>query len=135
MNSPHPCRHPKALTLLEMTLVILILLTLIGVGMLSVGKISEWKLGREASEKLRQVYTAQRVYLSDHPTAKVSELTKDDIIPYLTNRGTSIPTVQSLEGITLNIKVNVSPPVVDNGSGSAYDPSGSSTDSLWDVGQ
>ena len=45
-----------------------------------------------------------------------------------------MPTVTSLSNTSLNIIVNVMPPVVNNGSGVAYDPSGSTTDSLWDVG-
>lgn len=127
--------HAGGVTLVEMTLVILIILTLVGVGSFSMGKISEFKLGRSASETLRTVYTAQRIYLSDHPTKKVSEITAADIIPYLPDNANSLPTVESLDGATLGITVNVSPPVINGGVGGAYDPSGSSTDSLWDVGK
>jgi len=122
-------------TLLEMTIVILVLLTLTGIGTFSSKKIGEWKLGRTAGETLRLVYSAQRLYLADRPTAVVSNIVASDIIPYLTNSATAIPTVTSLEGTALTIKVNVSPPVINAASGDTYDPSGSSTDSLWDVGQ
>lgn len=125
----------KAFTLLEMTVVILVLLTLTAVGTFSAKSIREWKLGREAGETLRAVYSAQRMFLADRPTTLVTNIQASDIIPYLTSGATSLPTVKSLTGATLTIKVNVSPPVIDSGSGSAYDPSGNSTDSLWDVGQ
>ena len=91
-------------------------------------------LGRQASETLRQVYSAQKLYLADNPTASVSSLTGALLIPYLPNQATTMPTVTSLSGATLNIIVTVMPPVVNDGTGQTYDPSGSSTDNLWDVG-
>jgi type II secretory pathway pseudopilin PulG len=130
-----PQSRPRAFTLLEMTLVIMVLLALISVGMYSGSAIKTWRLGRQASESLRSVYTAQKLYLADNPTVPVTSLTPALLIPYLTNRATSMPTVTSLTGATLTIKVTVFPPVVDSGSGVAYDPSGSPTDSLWDVGE
>lgn len=128
-------RAAAAVTLLEMTIVILVLLTLLGLGMVSSKQISQWKLGRQAGETLRTVYTAQRMLLADRPTFAVASITANDIIPYLPNNATALPTVTSLDGAQLGIIVNVSPPVINNGSGSAYDPSGNSSDSLWDVGQ
>jgi len=130
-----PRSRARAFTLLEMTLVIMVLLALISVGMYSGSAIKTWRLGRQASESLRSVYTAQKLYLADNPTVAVTSLTPTLLIPYLTNKATSMPTVTSLTGATLNIKVTVFPPVVDSGSGVAYDPSGSPTDSLWDVGE
>jgi prepilin-type N-terminal cleavage/methylation domain-containing protein len=121
-------------TLLEMTVVILVLLTLIGTGLFVSNKYNEWQLGRTASEELRNVYAAQRLFLADNPTVAVIDITADDVIPYLTNRGTAIPTVKSLDGDDLPIKVNASPPVILNGAGENYDPSNTTTDSLWDVG-
>ncbi len=113
----------------------MVLLALIGISMYSVGSVSSWRKGREASEKLISVQTAQRLYLSDHPTTDVSSLTAEMLIPYLPDRSTAIPTVTSLEDATLSIKLNVFPPIVVNPSGSAYDPSGNNKDSLWDVGE
>ena len=117
-----------------MSLVIMVMLALIGTGLFISKKTDDWRLGRQASETLRVVYAAQRMYLADNPTASVSSLTGTLLIPYLPNQATTMPTVTSLTGATLNIIVTVMPPVVDNGSGGTYDPSGSSTDSLWDVG-
>ena len=125
----------RAFTLIEMTIVLMILLALIGIGMYSTNAIKVWRLGRLASESLRSVYTAQKIYLSDNPTVAVTALTGALLIPYLPNQAATMPTVTSLTGATLSIKVTVFPPVVNNGSGVAYDPSGSTTDSLWDVGE
>jgi prepilin-type N-terminal cleavage/methylation domain-containing protein len=125
----------KAFTLLEMTVVILVLLSLIKIGLFTFSKMDEWRLGREASETLRSVYSAQRMYLADNPTASVSEITSTLLLPYLPNHATVMPTVTSLTGATLSLLINVSPPTINAGSGVAYDPSGSTHDSLWDVGE
>ncbi len=122
-------------TLLEMTVVIMVMMTLLGTGLFVSTQYGNWQLGRTASEDLRSVYAAQRQFLADNPTTTVSTITVGQIVPYLANRATSLPTVKSLEGNTLNIRVNVSPPNIDDGSGGVYDPSSNSTDSLWDVGQ
>lgn len=136
MNAPRTTNHlKKAFTLLEMTVVILVLLTLVRVGFFVSSKVDQWKLGRTSSEALRSVYSAQRMYLADNPTTSVTSLTSALLIPYLPNNATQIPTVQSLTGATLNIILNVSPPVVNAGTGATYDPSGSNSDSLWDVGE
>lgn len=130
-----PFRAVGAFTLLEMTIVIMVLLALIGSGFMAFRGLDKWKLGRTASETLRQVYSAQRLFLADNPTRLVSSLTATELIPYLPNNATVMPKVTSLTGTQLSIIVNVSPPVVNNGSGSAYDPSGNNRDSLWDVGE
>ncbi|MEP2776245.1 MAG: type II secretion system protein [Luteolibacter sp.] len=122
-------------TLLEMTVVIAVMLTLIGVGLGVSSQYKNWQLGRTASEDLRSVYAAQRLYLSDNPTALVSSLTDAKLIPYLANRATAIPTVKCLDGVTRTIRVTVSPPNISSGGTAVYDPSGSTTDSLWDVGE
>ena len=128
-------RRPGAFTLLEMTIVIMVLLALVSTGLFVNNKMDEWKLGKQAGETLRTVYAAQRMYLADNPTAAVSSITNTKIIPYLPNQATTMPKVTSLVGTQLNILVNVSPPVINGGSGVTYDPSGSSNDSLWDVGE
>lgn len=124
-----------AFTLLEMTVVIMVLLALIRIGFVSTKKMTEWKLGRAASETLRSVYAAQRMYLADNPTTLVSSLTSALILPYMPNNVAVMPTVTSLSGTSLSIIVTVSPPIINSGNGVAYDPSGSTTDSLWDVGK
>ncbi|MCU0776631.1 MAG: type II secretion system GspH family protein [Akkermansiaceae bacterium] len=130
-----PITRRRGFTLLEMTIVIMVLIALISTGLFVNTKMDEWKLGRAASETLRQVYTAQRMFLADNPTRLVSAITNTDVIPYLPGNATSLPTVKSLTGADLGILVNVSPPVINAGSGVPYDPSGDNRDSLWDVGE
>ncbi len=125
----------KAFTLLEMTLVMMVLLLLMKSGTFVFSSMNTWKLGRDASETLRTVYSAQRMYLADNPTVAVTDLTGTLLIPFLPNGATAMPTVKSLTGTTLSILVNVSPPVINAGSGTTYDPSSSNKDSLWDVGE
>lgn len=125
----------RAFTLLEMSMVILVMLTLVSSGLFVNRKMSSWRLGREAGETLRTVYSAQRMFLSDNPTRTVASIVAADIIPYLPNGAAALPTVKSLSGSPYSVIVNVTPPVVNAGSGTAYDPSGNSNDSLWDVGE
>jgi prepilin-type N-terminal cleavage/methylation domain-containing protein len=122
-------------TLLEMTVVIMVMMSLLGTGLFVSSKYGDWQAARTASETLRTVYAAQRMYLADNPTAVVANITNAQIIPYLPTRATTMPTVKSLTGATLSIRVNVSPPNINDGSGGIYDPSGLPNDSQWDVGQ
>ncbi|MGB0774442.1 MAG: prepilin-type N-terminal cleavage/methylation domain-containing protein [Akkermansiaceae bacterium] len=124
----------RGVTLIEMTVVIVVLMVLIGISVFAVGGYNEWKLATEGSRKLRLVYSAQRTYLAEHPTEDVSTLTAAKIIPYLSDDSAALPKVESLDGSQLSIKVDVTPPIIDDGTGSAYDPSGDSKDNLWDVG-
>lgn len=128
-------RFEIGFTLLEMTVVIMVMMTLLGTGLYVSKQWTNWQMARAASEELRSVYAAQRMFLADNPTATVSSISDSQIIPYLANRAVALPTVKSLTGTTLTIRVNVSPPNLNDGSGGIYDPSGKSTDSLWDVGQ
>lgn len=136
MKTPlKPTPANRAFTLLEMSIVIMVLLALMGTGLFVSKKMEEWKLGRSAAETLRQVYSAQRMFLADNPTRVPGSITAADVLPYLPGTPTALPTVQSLTGAQLGILVNVSPPVINAGSGVAYDPSGNNRDSLWDVGE
>lgn len=136
MKTPRqPTAASRAFTLLEMSIVIMILMALISTGLFVNNKMDEWKLGRAASETLRQVHTAQRMFLADNPTRLVSSITAQDVIPYLPGNATALPTVKTLSGSQFGISVNVSPPVINAGSGVPYDPSGDNRDSLWDVGE
>jgi len=126
------CR--RGLTLIEVTVVIVVLMTLIGMSVFAVSGYREWQRGSEASRVLRMVYNAQRTYLAEHPTERVSSLTAAKIIPYLSDNSTTLPTVEALDGSMISAKVSVSPPVWVDGDGSDYDPSGDSGDGLWDVG-
>lgn len=126
----------RGFTLVEMALVILIMVALASTGLFFNNKIKDWQLGRNASEALRSVYSAQRGYLADNPTASLSSLTEEKLKPYLPSGLTAIPTVTSLTGETLTIDIKVSPPKVKNpGAGAGYyDPSSNTTDLLWDTG-
>ena len=122
------------LTILEMTVVIVVLLTLIGISMYSMSGYREWQRGSEGSRVLRMVYNAQRTYLAEHPTESVGSLTAEKIIPYLSGNLTALPTAEALDNGVLTVKVSVSPPVLLDGDGGEYDPSGDTDDGLWDVG-
>ncbi len=118
-----------------MTIVIGVLLALMSIGFVTTSKYDEWKLGRQAGETIRAVWSAQRTYLSDHPTTLVENITGENIRLYLTGQPAALPTVTSLTGAALQISVSVTPPYAVDGGGARYDPSGSFTDQLWDVGQ
>lgn len=143
MNSRvHVQRSRRGFTLLELTMVISVLLLLITVGLKSNNAFRSWKLAREASDTLRTVYVAQRTYLADNPTTAMSSLTPALLLPYIQNGPATFPTGKSLTGAVLNVYVGASPPfftTTATTSGatapSRYDPSGSNTDSLWDVGE
>jgi type II secretory pathway pseudopilin PulG len=136
MKTPRqPAFSIAAFTLLEMSVVIMVLLALMGTGLFVSQKMTDWKLGRAASETLRQVHSAQRMFLADNPTRLVSSIVANDVIPYLPGNATALPTVVPLTGANKTIMVNVSPPVINNGSNNVYDPSGNNKDSLWDVGE
>ncbi|HEY1123595.1 MAG TPA: type II secretion system protein [Haloferula sp.] len=132
----------RGFTLLEMTMVISVMLLLITVGLKSTNAFRNFKVAREAADTLRTVYVAQRTYLADNPTTGLTSITPALLLPYIQNGPTTFPTGKSLTGQTLNVFVSASPPFFTTSSttsGSApptrYDPSGSTTDSLWDVGE
>jgi hypothetical protein len=136
MKVHRPVRNRlPGVTLIEMSLVMFLLVALMSTGLFFNSKVGEWRAGREAAETLRGVYAAQRLYLSDNPTAPISSLTNALLIPYLPNQLATMPTITSLTNATLTIRVTTSPPTINNGSGGNYDPSGNSKDSLWDVGE
>ena len=128
------CMRPGT-TLLELTVVIMVILSMIGVTMFFAGGIDEWRKGKLGSEALREVYAAQRSFLADNPRRTVASLTSAELIPYLPNRASGLPTPEALDGSSLVVNVKVSPPVLTTTSGTAYDPSGTTKDSLWDVGE
>jgi predicted lipoprotein len=85
-------------------------MTLLGTGLYVSRQYGNWQLGRAAAENLRTAYAAQRMYLADNPTAVVANITGAQVIPYLPSRATTMPTVKSLTGATLSIRINVTPP-------------------------
>lgn len=130
-----PSSTAPGLTLVEMTIVLMILLALISTGVMTFNNVRDWKLGRLASESLRTVHSAQRMFLADHPTRLVATITEADILPYMPGDPDSLPTVKSLDDQDLSIIVSEFPPYFDDSGGVRYDPSGSTSDSLWDVGE
>lgn len=133
-NSRPSSPHPAAVTLIEMSLVVCILLVLMGTGFVVSGRVGDWRLGRLAGETLRTVHAAQRLYLADNPTTTVASITEAALIPYLPDRAQAMPTIETLTGEMATIRITVMPPVAMLGD-EPYDPSSSTTDSLWDVGE
>ena len=129
----------RGFTLIEMSIVIFVLLAMMTSGFYVNNVVGEWKPGRDASETLRTAYVAQRTYLADNPTVPLTSLTPALLLPYLPNNPATFPTAKSLQSATLCARVNVSPPYMTNSSGgisgTRYDPSKTTTDSLWDVGE
>lgn len=132
MTSFQSSNRCRGLSLIEMTLVIAIMLMLASVVMYSLSSMGEWKQGRSSGEKLKAVYLAQKGYLADHPTESYDTLTEAKLIPYLPGRGSALPTAKSLDEQDLTLEISTMPPSFKLG-GSVYDPSGSSTDGLWDT--
>lgn len=140
MNSrPSAQFDPRGFTLIEMSIVIFVLLALMTSGFYVSNVVGQWKLARDGSETLRTVYVAQRTYLADNPTVALTSLTPAMLLPYLPNNPATFPTAKSLESATLYPRVNVSPPYLTTTtggtSGTRYDPSKTTTDSQWDVGE
>lgn len=127
-------RFQRGLTLIELTVVILVLLSLTGAFFASSGSIGDWQKAKEASSLLRDVEVAQTEFLANNPQRAVSTLTVPEVANYLPGQPASLPTIKDLDGNNLSVNIAVSPPVLMSGS-NIYDPSGSSTDSLWDVGK
>jgi prepilin-type N-terminal cleavage/methylation domain-containing protein len=125
-------RAKSGFTLIEMTVVIAMILVLAGVASLGVKPYYDYRDGRTAGEMLRAVKAAQLMYLSDNPSTSVSSLTQTLLLPYMPN-GTW-PTLPSVNGVAPTISCTVFPPVAIL-NGNPYDPSATTSDGLWDVGQ
>ena len=124
-------------TLVELTIVITVLLLLASMVVIGVTPYIAYRNGRQAGEALRSVYAAQMNYLSDNPGVDLTSLTpaaaSAAVVPYLPN-GASLPVLPSVNGVTPQILANRIPPVASLDGVTAYDPSGSTSDGLWDVG-
>ena len=121
------------MTIIELSVTMAIMMALASIIVFSASGVGDWKLARDASLELRTVYMAQKSYLADHPTDSISGVTEAELLPYMSNSATAMPTLESLDGSTLTVDFNVIPPVAKSGS-STYDPSDSTSDGLWDVG-
>ena len=128
-------RSTRGLTLVELSVTIAVILILAGAASLGIKPYYAYRDGRAAGEMLRAVKAAQLMYLSDNPSAALTSLTSGptgNLAPYMPNG--AWPTLPSVNGVVPTINCTVFPPVAVLG-GATYDPSGSTTDGLWDVGQ
>jgi prepilin-type N-terminal cleavage/methylation domain-containing protein len=125
-------RSKRGFSLVEMTVAIAMILVLAGAASLSIKPYLAYRDGRAAGEMLRAVKAAQLMYLSDNPATPVANLTQALLLPYMPNA--TWPTLPSVNGRTPTIDCTKFPPVAVL-NGAPYDPSGSTTDGLWDVGQ
>lgn len=119
-------------TLVELSVTIAVILLLASIVTLGIGPYRAYQDGRAAGEMLSSVKAAQLMYLADNPSTAVTSLTPALLTPYMPNG--KWPTLPSVNGQTPTINCVVFPPVATLG-GATYDPSGSPTDGLWDVGK
>jgi prepilin-type N-terminal cleavage/methylation domain-containing protein len=125
-------RSNRGTTLVELSVTISVIVILAAIVSLSVQPFIAYRDGRAAGEALRSVKAAQLLYLADHPATPVNTLTQALLLPYMPNG--AWPTLPKVGTQTPTINCTVFPPVATLGGGT-YDPSGSPTDGLWDVGQ
>ena len=124
-------RSTSGLTLIELSITIAVMLLLAGIVTISVKPFVAYRDGSTAGEMLRSVKAAQLMYLADNPATDITTLTQDNLKNYMPQG--NWPTLPSVNGQTPTINFNKFPPeAVLNGT---YDPSGSTTDGLWDVGK
>lgn len=121
-------------TLMEISLVIALILGLTTFIGFSVTAISAWQRGKNAGLGLQAVYATQRAYMADHPTADMATVTSAQLQVYLPSGWTAMPTFKGLDDESLTLDHTVMPPKLLLGS-AVYDPSGKSSDGLWDAGQ
>lgn len=133
-NRFHAVRCKAGFTLVEISLVIGLLLALATFAGMNVYAVRKWQRGKDAAVSLQGVFAAQRAYLSDHPTADISQVNLDQLQLYLPQGWITMPVVVSLDEESLTVDHTVMPPVLMLGA-SVYDPSPNGTDGLWDVGQ
>jgi hypothetical protein len=132
MKSGLSSRSRFGFSLIEVAVTIGGILALAGIVSLGVKPYSAYRDGRAAGEMLRSVKAAQLMYLADNPSTAVTSLTQAGLLPYMPN-GTW-PTLPTVNGQQPTIDCTQFPPKAILGGG-PYDPSGSLTDGLWDVGQ
>jgi type II secretory pathway pseudopilin PulG len=142
--------HPRAVTLLEVSMVMALILGLAFLGSYSMQEYQGWQKGRNASLALQAVYEAQRAYLADHPTQHAAQLQESDLLAYLPQGWGEESGVRSLaqllshgkvsgmSGEALSLNINLLPPTLTLG-GVVYDPTqtraGGGWDGLWDTGE
>jgi prepilin-type N-terminal cleavage/methylation domain-containing protein len=129
-------RSQRGTTLIELSVTIAVILLLAGAASLAIKPYLAYRDGRAAGEMLRAVKAAQLMYLADNPATDIRTLTPNLLQPllqpYMPNG--AWPTLPSVNGGLPTIDCTQFPPVAVL-NGKTYDPSGSTTDGLWDVGQ
>jgi type II secretory pathway pseudopilin PulG len=128
-----PRFNARGFSLIEITLVIGLMLGLLAIGGFSMDAIQDWNKGKNASLALQAVYSAQRSYMADHPTADISDIDATTLEGYLPTGWTTMPTMTGLEDQALTLDHTVMPPVFLK-DGASYDPSKTTKDGLWDTG-
>jgi hypothetical protein len=131
MKSSLEKRSTSGTTLVELSVTIAVILLLASIGTLGIKPYLAYRDGRTAGEMLSSVKAAQLMYLADNPSTPVANLTSALLTPYMPNG--SWPTLPKVGASQPTINCAVFPPVAVL-NGTTYDPSGSPTDGLWDVG-
>ena len=129
-----PWSRNGGFTLIEISLVIGLMLVLLTIGGFSYSMVQDWNKGKTASLALQAVYSAQRSYMADHPTADITAVTSNDLKTYLPTGWSAMPTAVGLKGESLVLDHKIMPPAFVTGSSTKYDPSNSEKDGLWDIG-
>ncbi len=126
----------RGFSLIEVSLVIALLLGLsVGMGY-GVSSVQRWKKGKDGALGLQAVYAAQRAYMADHPTSSIATVSLPQMLSYLPQGWSSLPTAKGLEDESLTLDFAVMPPRWLAGTASTvYDPSDKPDDGLWDVGE
>lgn len=134
LPTPPLRRRPGGFTLLEVSMVIALILGLSMVAGFSINAVQDWNKAKGATVSLQAVYAAQRSYLADHPTTDIKNVPSSELLPYLPEGWSTMPTATGLSGEPLTANHTVMPPYFMAGT-NRYDPSTTQTDGLWDVGQ
>lgn len=125
-------QRARGFTLIEITVVLGIVIGMSFLASIGASQFFSYRDGHDAGEALRVVKNAQRMYLSDNPKADLSEISADDLTPYLPNQ--AWPTLPKVGARVPTISFTQYPPVAKLG-GSVYDPSLKPDDGLWDAGK
>lgn len=133
-HASSPRRRERGFTLMEISLVIALMLGLMSLITMNVSAVSDWQKGKDASLSLQAVFSAQRAYMADHPTASIATVTSTQLVAYLPQGWSAMPTFTSLQSQALTLDHTVMPPRLLLGN-AAYDPSGNTSDGLWDTDQ
>lgn len=127
-------RRQAGFSLVEISLVISLMLGLAAIVGFNIAAMQAWQAGKTASLNLQAVYAAQRSYMADHPSADMATVPKEQLQGYLPDGWSTFPVFVSLDYDALELDHTTMPPRLYL-SGTLYDPSDSTSDGLWDVGQ